>query len=393
MFICSTVLAQPEIRKSIQSRFILAQDGETIQLDEGVFSIDATLSMEGKKNIIIRGKGIDKTILSFKKQATGAEGIRVSNCTNVTLEDLTVQDAKGDGLKTMNVIGITFRRVKAEWTGKLSSKNGSYALYPVSCENVLIENCIARGASDAGIYVGQSRTIIVRNNQAYENVAGIEIENSLYADVYNNEAYNNTGGILVFDLPDLQLKKGGYCRVFHNRIRENNTKNFAPKGNIVAKVPLGTGILLLAANNVEIFNNEIINNRTSGTSIVSYYITENPVKDSSYYPYPVAVNIHDNNYSRKRQKATMHGRIGKLYRFKLKFGKDVPDIVYDGILDGKLVSENGQYPASSRICIRNNKGSTYANIDAANNFKNISRDISQVDCSHAALSEVKTWDQ
>jgi len=393
MLICSAVLAQTEIRKSIQSRFILAQDGETIQLDEGVFSIDATLSMEGKKNIIIRGKGMDKTILSFKKQSTGAEGIRVSNCTNVILEDLTVQDAKGDDIKTMNVIGITFRRVKAEWTGKLSSKNGSYAIYPVSCENVLIENCIARGASDAGIYVGQSRTIIVRNNQAYENVAGIEIENSLYADVYNNEAYNNTGGILVFDLPDLQLKKGGYCRVFHNRIRENNTKNFAPKGNIVAKVPLGTGILLLAANNVEIFNNEIINNRTSGTSIVSYYITENPIKDSSYYPYPVAVNIHDNNYSRKRQKATMHGRIGKLYRFKLKFGKDVPDIVYDGITDGKLVTENGQYPASNRICVRNNKGATYANIDAANNFKDISRDISQVDCSHAALPEVRTWDQ
>lgn len=392
-FISNAVLAQPEIRKNIQSQFILTQDGETIQLDEGVFSIDATLSMEGKKNIIIRGKGMDKTVLSFKKQATGAEGIRVSNCTNIILEDMTVQDAKGDGIKTMNVNGITFRRVKAEWTGKLSPKNGSYALYPVSCEHVLIENCIARGASDAGIYVGQSRTIIVRNNQAFENVAGIEIENSLYADVYNNEAYNNTGGILVFDLPDLQLKKGGYCRVFNNRIKENNTKNFAPKGNIVAKVPLGTGILLLSANNVEIFNNEIINNRTSGTSVVSYYITENPIKDSSYYPYPVAVNIHDNNYSRKRQKATMRGRIGKLYRLKLKFGKDVPDIVYDGILDDKLVTANGQYPAASRICIRNNKGATYANIDAANNFKNISRDISKADCNHEALPEVKTWDQ
>ena len=31
----------------------------------------------------------------------------------------------------------------------------------------------------------------------------------------------------------------------------------------------------------------------------------------------------------------MKGRIGKLYRFKLKFGKNVPDIVYDGILDEK----------------------------------------------------------
>lgn len=383
--------AQTGIRKNIQSRFIMAKDGETIDLDEGNFSIDATLSMEGKKNIIIRGKGMDKTILSFTSQATGAEGIRISNCTNVIMEDLTVQDAKGDCIKAMHVNGITFRRVKAAWSGKLSAKNGAYAIYPVSCERVLIENCVARGASDAGIYVGQSKTIIVRNNQAYENVAGIEIENSLNADVYDNDAFKNTGGILVFDLPDLQLKKGGYCRVYNNRIRDNNTINFAPKGNIVGKVPQGTGILLLAANNVEIFNNEIHNNRTVGTGIISYYITENPIKDSTYYPYPTSIFIHDNSYSRKKEKATMRGRMGKLFRFKLKFGKDVPHIIYDGILDDKLVEAGGKYPDKSRICIQNNKGASYANIDAAHNFKNISRDISQASCSQPALQEVKTW--
>ncbi|MGL6268379.1 MAG: parallel beta-helix domain-containing protein [Chitinophagaceae bacterium] len=390
-FFTSTLSAQTEIRKTIQTRFIMAEDGETIELDEGTFTIDATLSLEGKKNIIIKGKGLDKTILSFKNQSTGAEGIRISNCSNVVMEDITIQDAKGDCIKAMNVTGITFRRVKAFWSGKLSSKNGSYAIYPVSCERVLIENCIARGASDAGIYVGQSKTIIVRNNQAFENVAGIEIENSLYADVYDNEAYNNTGGILVFDLPDLQLKKGGYCRVYNNQIRENNQLNFAPKGNIVGKVPQGTGILLLAANNVEIFNNQIINNRTVGTGIISYYITENPIKDSTYYPYPTAIFIHHNNYERKSEKATMHGRMGKLFRFKLKFGKNVPHIIYDGIPDEKLLLANGKYPDAARICIKNNKGASYANIDAANNFKQISRDLAEADCSLVTLTEVKNW--
>jgi parallel beta-helix repeat protein len=273
----------------------------------------------------------------------------------------------------------------------MSHKNGSYALYPVSCEKVLIEECIARGASDAGIYVGQSRIIIVRNNKAFENVAGIEIENSIDADVFGNEAYHNTGGILVFDLPDLELKRGGYCRVFNNKVWENNTANFAPKGNIVGKVPQGTGIILLAANNVEIFNNEITNNRTVGTSIVSYYISENPIKDSSYYPYPVAVHVHDNVYSRKRQRATMKGRMGKLYRFKLRFGKDVPDIVYDGIPDTKIQDANKSYPADMRICIRNNKVASYANLDAANNFKNVSRDPAPADCNLPSLPGVKPW--
>ncbi len=380
LFLSINSFAQQDVQKQLQTKLIMVEDGETIDLDEGTFIIGTTLSMEGKKHVTIKGKGMGKTILSFKGQSTGAEGLRISNGENITLEDFTIQDAKGDCIKAMDVKGITFRRIKAEWTGKLSEKNGSYALYPVLCEKVLIEASVARGASDAGIYVGQSKDIIVRNCKAYENVAGIEIENSLNAEVYDNEAYNNTGGILVFDLPDLKLKKGGHCKVYNNIIRENNLKNFAPEGNIVAKVPLGTGMLLIAANNVEVYNNKFLNNRTLPTGIISYYMTENKIKDESYYPYPTAINIHDNEYSKKRKKATMKGRLGKMYRFKLKFGKDVPDIVYDGILDKKLLVDN-KYPADKRICLSNNKGATYANLDAENDFKHVSRDINAVSCS------------
>jgi parallel beta-helix repeat protein len=380
LFLSINSFAQQDVQKQLQTKLIMVEDGETIDLDEGTFIIGTTLSMEGKKNVTIKGKGMGKTILSFKGQSTGAEGLRISNGENITLEDFSIQDAKGDCIKAMDVKGITFRRIKAEWTGKLSEKNGSYALYPVLCEKVLIEESIARGASDAGIYVGQSKDIIVRNCKAYENVAGIEIENSLNAEVYNNEAYNNTGGILVFDLPDLKLKKGGHCKVYNNIIRENNLKNFAPEGNIVAKVPLGTGMLLIAANNVEVYNNKFLNNRTLPTGIISYYMTENKIKDESYYPYPTAINIHDNEYSKKRKKATMKGRLGKMYRFKLKFGKDVPDIVYDGILDKKLLVDN-KYPADKRICLSNNKGATFANLDAENDFKHVSRDINAVSCN------------
>jgi parallel beta-helix repeat protein len=373
------VSAQKDFQKKLQTQLIMVDDGGTIDLEEGKFTIDGTLSMEGKKHVTIRGKGIGKTILSYKGQQSGAEGIRITNAEDITLEDLSIEDAKGDCIKTMDVKGITFRRVWAGWTGKMSEKNGSYALYPVMCEKVLIEECTARGASDAGIYVGQSRNIIVRNCKAYENVAGIEIENSWDAEIYNNEAYNNTGGILVFDLPDLKLKKGGNCKVYNNVVRDNNAVNFAPKGNIVGKVPQGTGILLLASTNVDVYGNKVINNRTVPTGVISYYITENPINDSSYYPYPTAIRIYDNEYSKERKRATMKGRMGKLYRFKLKFGKDVPDIVYDGILDEKL-AVNNKYPADKAICVKNNKGATWANLDASNDFKNISRDITVVVC-------------
>jgi len=278
------------------------------------------------------------------------------------------------------VDGLTFTGVKAEWTGKPSAKNGGYGLYPVQCRNVLIDSCTAIGASDAGIYVGQSENIIVRNCKAYHNVAGIEIENSSYADVYNNEAWENTGGILVFDLPDLPVKRGTQARVFNNHIHDNNLSNFAPKGNIGATTPLGTGMLLLAEKQVEIFNNRIINNRTSNIAIASYYITEKPLKDTGYYPFPQDVYIHHNQIDRKKERATMQGRMGKMFRFKLKFGKDVPNIIYDGITDSKNTKPI--------ICLSNNTEETFANIDAGNSFKNISRDVRAYQCTGKSYKPV-----
>jgi parallel beta-helix repeat protein len=389
LVICQIGFSQQAIQKKIQTQFIMAENGSVIDLDEGNFSFSSSLSMEDKKNLTIKGKGMDKTILSFRGQTEGAEGIRISNAENIILEDMTLQDSKGDLVKTMNVKGITFRNVKVEWTGKPSEKNGGYGLYPVQCQNVMIDNCIAIGASDAGIYVGQSKNIEVKNSKAYHNVAGIEIENSLYASVHDCEAYENTGGVLVFDLPDLVQKKGGFCKVYDNYIHDNNFPNFAPKGNIVASVPDGTGILLLASNNVEIFKNRIINNKSLGTGIISYFMTEKPMTDKEYYPYPTAISIHDNEYVRENTRPTGKGRMGLMFRFKLKFGKDVPHILYDGILDPQNLDAQGNTLADKKICIQNNKNQSFANIDAEHDFKGISRDASKHDCTLEPVKIVK----
>ncbi|MEN9959300.1 MAG: hypothetical protein RLZZ474_1544, partial [Bacteroidota bacterium] len=92
----SPVMGQAQFEKALQTQLILASDGDVIELEAGNFQISGSLSLEGKKKITIRGKGIDKTVLSFKDQKTGAEGIKITNCENIVLEDLTVQDSKGD---------------------------------------------------------------------------------------------------------------------------------------------------------------------------------------------------------------------------------------------------------------------------------------------------------
>jgi parallel beta-helix repeat protein len=374
-------IAQPEYQKKLQTAMIMAEEGDTIFIDADTIHLTKTLWMDDKRNVVIQGKGMDLSILSFREQLEGAEGIKVTGSSNITITGLSVIESRGDAIKVQETDGIRFIDVRTAWSGKPDKENGAYGLYPVNCTNVLIDRCEASGASDAGIYVGQSKNIIVKNSTAFKNVAGIEIENSLNADVFKNEAYQNTGGLLVFDLPDLVQKKGGFIRVFDNYIHDNNLPNFAPKGNIVAKVPDGTGVMILATNHVEIYNNQIINNNTAGTAIISYYMTELEIKDKDYYPYPTAIYIHDNYYERENVKATHRGRMGKMFHFKLKFGKDVPHIIYDGILDNELMGKNGELPDAHRICIQNNDNQSFANIDAENKFRNISFDLSGYDCS------------
>jgi parallel beta-helix repeat protein len=239
---------------------------------------------------------------------------------------------------------------------------------------------VAIGASDAGIYVGQSNYIIVRNSTAYENVAGIEIENSKYADVYNNEVYRNTGGVLVFDLPDLIQKEGGFVRVFKNHIHNNNHENFAPAGNIVGKVPPGTGVMILATRHVEVFENRILNNISVGTGIISYYMTENPINDKTYKPFPSQISVHHNEYVRPHVRTTGKGRFGKMFRFKLRFGKEVPHIMYDGIEDEAMAARD--------ICIKDNVNESFVNLDTAHDFKGRHRDVTKHRCEGTRLQPV-----
>jgi parallel beta-helix repeat protein len=96
---------------------------------------------------------MDKTILNFRNQAAGAQGLLVT-ASNFTIEDLALEDTKGDALKINEGENIVVRGVRTEWTQGPKTENGAYGIYPVQTRNVLIEDSVAIGASDAGIYVG-----------------------------------------------------------------------------------------------------------------------------------------------------------------------------------------------------------------------------------------------
>ncbi len=371
-----------KFQKALLTKLIMAKSGEIIEIPAGTYNFNRSLSLN-VDNVTVRGAGQDKTILSFKPQIQGAEGLIV-NADNITLENFAIEDAIGDALKINESENLIIRGIRTEWTNGPDVDNGAYGIYPVQSKNVLIENSIAIAASDAGIYVGQSENIVVRNNIAKFNVAGIEIENSYKADVYENVSENNTGGILVFNMAELEVR-GHHTRVFNNKVNNNNTENFAAKGVPVSVVPAGTGIMVLANDEVEIFNNELKDNDTAHITIASYFSAEWPFDANKFNPYPLKISIHDNQYSGGGTSPD-HFDLKALKVAKFGLSGSLPDIIWDGAYDSKKFTQK-EDAAKASLCIYNSKA-TFANVDLQNDLEGFSTDITPHNCQDYVLEAV-----
>ena len=374
----TTTTMPPIDETNLQERLLDAQPGDVIEIPAGTFSFDRSLSL-AVDGVTIRGAGMDETILSFADQVAGAEGLLVT-ASDFTIEDLAIEDTVGDALKINEGENVVIRGVRTEWTGGYSTDNGAYGIYPVQITNVLIEDSVAIGASDAGIYVGQSNNIVVRNNRAEYNVAGIEIENSLDADVHGNQVTNNTGGILVFNLPGLS-QEGSRTRVFDNDVFTNNTENFGHEGTAVSVVPAGSGVLVMANDQVEIFGNRISDNRSANV-IVSSAATVG-IGGEGFDGFPEGVYIHDNELSGGGDDPDSILRVLKLLLFP---DDPLPGVVWDGGLDeAKLV--DGSPTPENRICVQE-PGIEVLNADAANDFAGAGIDTASFDCTLDPLEPV-----
>ncbi len=162
--------------------------------------------------------------------------------------------------------------------------------------------------------------------------------------MFGNTATRNTGGILVFDLPGLPQMGGHSVRVFANTIVGNNTPNFAPAGNIVASVPAGTGVLIMANRDVHVFDNDIGDNATTNVLVTSY---RNEVQDANYNPLPRNIMIRGNRFGNTGFAPT--GELAGLTQMGVRF----PDVLWDG---ATLYSSRGTpHSESVRIVVRDNR--------------------------------------
>lgn len=371
-----TAAEPPSVEESLRQQFESAKSGDVIVVPPGKHEVRRPLVLNSD-GVTVRGSGMAESILTFANQVAGAEGILV-NASDFTIEDLAIEDSIGDALKINEGRNITVRRVRTEWTNGPDTENGAYGIYPVLTENTLIDGAIAIGASDAGIYVGQSKNVIVKNSRAAYNVAGIEIENTVHADVFDNLAEHNTGGILVFNMPDIAMT-GHSTRVFNNRLVNNNTANFGAAGSAVAGVPAGSGLVINANDAVQIFDNVFANNKTAHVLISSYFSASFAGQlelAEGFDPYPERILIRDNQFGEgggapdreqlEQVRVSVFGAEGSL-----------PAVVWDGVAPADRPVE---------ICVQADV--KMLNIDAGNDGANLTQDMSGHTCELEPLAAV-----
>jgi parallel beta-helix repeat protein len=290
---------------------------ETVYIDKDNIRLTGVI-LDGKRPRLVGGGHLNDAILYSGN--------------NIVIENFLITKYKGNGI--MGQAGNNF-----EIRNNIIEDTGVYGIFPQLGENGIVEHNVVSGIEDAAIYVGMSDHIHVANNEVFDSVAGIEIENSRHAIVENNFVHHNTGGILAFVTPGLPIKDTVDVIIRNNWISNNNTKNFGAEGSMVAGIPAGTGVLIMAADKVIIEDNLIIGNKTAGIIITDHQNAPNTTLDPESDPTPDQVMILNNLMYNNGYDTITEAKV--LLTTELKQGN--PDILRVGNTNDSCINNPQQY--------------------------------------------------
>lgn len=302
--------------ESIQRAVKNAKPGDTILVMPGTYSETVYIDKDDIRLIGVIEKG-ERPVMHGNGKLNDA--ILYSG-NNIVVENFTITKYKGNAI--MGQAGNNF-----EIRNNLIVDTGVYGIFPQLGQNGIVEHNVISGIEDAAIYVGMSDNIHVAHNEVFDSVAGIEIENSRHAIVENNYVHNNTGGILAFITPGLPIKTTYDVIIRNNFVVNNNTANFGAPGSTVAGIPAGTGVLVMAADEVVIEGNIISGNKTAGILITDHHNAANVTIDPESDPNADKVAILNNTMLNNGYDTIDEVKALMLTEFKT--GK--PDIVRVGV--------------------------------------------------------------
>ncbi len=269
--------------ESIQAAVNKAVSGDVVLIHPGTYRESVYVD---KDNITLRGVVVEGKWPLMEGGHKLNDAILYSG-NGITIEWLKIMHYKGNAIMGQSGNNYVIRN---NWI----IDTGVYGIFPQFGKNGLIEYNVLSGIEDAAIYVGMCDNIDVKHNEVFDSVAGIEIENSRHALVENNYAHNNTAGILVFITPGLPIKTAYDVIIRDNFIVNNNTPNFGAPGSIVSNVPVGVGVVIMAADDVKVEGNIITGNKTAGIVITDLGFITSVASDKESEPNPDNIQILDN---------------------------------------------------------------------------------------------------
>ncbi|MBD2857861.1 right-handed parallel beta-helix repeat-containing protein [Spongiibacter sp. KMU-158] len=297
--------------QSIQDAVNRAVPGDVILVEPGTYKESVYVD---KDKITLRGVVEEGKWPVMEGEGKRNDAILYSG-NDFTVEWMWIQHYKGNAImgQAGNNYVIRYNRVV---------DTGVYGIFPQLGQNGLIEYNVLDGIEDAAIYVGMCDNVVVRYNEVFNNVAGIEIENTRHAIVENNYAHNNTAGLLVFITPGLPIKTTYDVIIRNNFSVNNNTPNFGAPGSIVSKLPPGLGVVIMAADDVIVEGNIITGNDTAGVVITDLNFITDIASDPESEPNPDRIAILDNFFMDNGKAPVADVKAAMMTQFKTR-GPDV----------------------------------------------------------------------
>lgn len=195
----------------------VAQDGDVIEIDVGMYPKDATIWRAN--NLTIRGVGGRAHIQSDGVMADGGTGLWVIKGNNTTIENIEISGAVSDGAGSgirLQGNGLILRNsfLHDNEHGILTNNQGL-----TRTSDVIIEGCeFARNGNSEGqahnIYIGEIRSFTLRNSWSHDSNGGQLVKSrALINYILYNRLVDSPGGLSNYEL---DLSCGGIAYVIGN---------------------------------------------------------------------------------------------------------------------------------------------------------------------------------
>lgn len=333
----------PQAQAELAGAFGVLKAGDRITLASGRYDLTAGFAATVSA-FSLRGAGADKTILSFAGQ-TGAAPCLTLGGSKIELRGFAVENCKGDAIRTSKASLVAFRNLAVQWTTPAAGDVSG--IVPEETQNALVDNVVVRGATNAGLRVSQSQTVVVQNSTFAQNTIGAAIESSAAVDFTRNTATQNAVGVAIYDLPG--KKAGSGARVVKNVISANNAASAAAGGPFAASAPGGTGVFITATREAAVLDNDIGDNGSVNVLLMAYRGAAN---DPNFNALPRSIIVSGNRFARTGFAPA--GDFKSLAERKVA----LPDILWDGADTYFAGTAPRQEPVL--LAISNNRGLTAA---------------------------------